>query len=123
MYISLHASLASSIVREEVKILNLLSSTMFSPGLRPKWCRDGTQGVWSVGRAQPGPSSLRLWMYISLPPSLPSGELLAAIERDFGSLDNFRSQMTAKTVAVQGSGWGWLVSANSSGWGWMVSAN
>lgn len=37
------------------------------------------------------------------------GELLAAIERDFGSFDNFKTQMTAKTVAIQGSGWGWLV--------------
>jgi len=38
----------------------------------------------------------------------PDGELLAAIERDFGSFDNFKTQMTAKTVAIQGSGWGWL---------------
>ena len=39
-----------------------------------------------------------------------SGELLDAIKRDFGSVDAFRNMMTAKTVAVQGSGWGWLVS-------------
>ena len=41
---------------------------------------------------------------------LTSGELLAAIEKDFGSYDKFKEQLTAKTVAVQGSGWGWLVS-------------
>ena len=39
-----------------------------------------------------------------------SGSLFEAIERDFGSFDIFRAEMTAKTVSVQGSGWGWLVS-------------
>ena len=38
------------------------------------------------------------------------GELLAAIEHSFGSFDNLKTEMTAKTVAIQGSGWGWLVS-------------
>ena len=38
----------------------------------------------------------------------PSGELLAAIEHSFGSFDNLKTEMTAKTVAIQGSGWGWL---------------
>ena len=33
-----------------------------------------------------------------------------AIERDFGSFEIFRAEMTAKTVGIQGSGWGWLVS-------------
>ena len=41
-----------------------------------------------------------------------TGELRAATERDFGSLESFRAGMTAKTIAIQGSGWGWLVSAN-----------
>ena len=39
-----------------------------------------------------------------------TGDLLMAIERDFGSFDEFRAEMTAKTVAIKGSGWGWLVS-------------
>ena len=39
-----------------------------------------------------------------------TGDLLTAIERDFGSFDEFRAEMTAKTVAIKGSGWGWLVS-------------
>lgn len=38
----------------------------------------------------------------------PQGKLLEAIERDFGSFDEFKSQLTARTVAIQGSGWGWL---------------
>ncbi|XP_062519693.1 superoxide dismutase [Mn], mitochondrial-like [Corticium candelabrum] len=38
----------------------------------------------------------------------PSGELLAAINRDFGSFNNLVSNLSAATTAVQGSGWGWL---------------
>ncbi|KAL5509745.1 hypothetical protein EMCRGX_G005164 [Ephydatia muelleri] len=38
----------------------------------------------------------------------PKGDLLAAIQRDFGSFDTFKTQLASKTVAIQGSGWGWL---------------
>lgn len=38
----------------------------------------------------------------------PPADLLAAINRDFGSMDNLKAQLSASTVAVQGSGWGWL---------------
>jgi len=38
----------------------------------------------------------------------PSGDLLAAINKDFGNMDFFRQQMSDATVAIQGSGWGWL---------------
>ena len=39
----------------------------------------------------------------------PSGALKDAIEKDFGSFENFKKTMNEKTAAVQGSGWGWLV--------------
>lgn len=48
------------------------------------------------------------WQNLSPDGGEPSGELLAAINRDFGSLDALKSQLSASTVAVQGSGWGWL---------------
>jgi len=38
----------------------------------------------------------------------PSGELAAAIARDFGSFEAMKEKLSASTVAVQGSGWGWL---------------
>lgn len=38
----------------------------------------------------------------------PDGELLQAIEASFGSFDNFKSIMSAQSIGVQGSGWGWL---------------
>lgn len=39
---------------------------------------------------------------------MPSGELLNAINRDFGSLDQMINKFNTVTAAVQGSGWGWL---------------
>jgi len=39
----------------------------------------------------------------------PSGELLNALERDFGSFDAFKEQFTKTAIATFGSGWAWLV--------------
>jgi Fe-Mn family superoxide dismutase len=36
------------------------------------------------------------------------GDLLTMITRDFGSFDLFKEKLNAATVAIQGSGWGWL---------------
>mmetsp|Transcript_3865 Transcript_3865/g.10946 ORF Transcript_3865/g.10946 Transcript_3865/m.10946 type:complete len:221 (+) Transcript_3865:86-748(+) len=38
----------------------------------------------------------------------PSGVLAAAIDTQFGSLEEFQGKFAATTAAVQGSGWGWL---------------
>ncbi|MGL4174045.1 MAG: superoxide dismutase [Actinomycetota bacterium] len=38
----------------------------------------------------------------------PDGELATLIERDFGSFDAFKKQLTAATATTQGSGWGVL---------------
>ena len=38
----------------------------------------------------------------------PHGELGEAIKKDFGSFEAFQAKMSAATIAVQGSGWGWL---------------
>lgn len=38
----------------------------------------------------------------------PEGELAQEIQKTFGSLQNFIDLLSAKAVAVQGSGWGWL---------------
>jgi superoxide dismutase, Fe-Mn family len=39
----------------------------------------------------------------------PSGDLEAAIKRDFGSFEKFRKQLTAAASTIMGSGWGALV--------------
>eukprot|EP01025_Chloroclados_australasicus_P010491 TRINITY_DN1426_c0_g1_i1.p1 TRINITY_DN1426_c0_g1~~TRINITY_DN1426_c0_g1_i1.p1 ORF type:complete len:220 (-),score=27.41 TRINITY_DN1426_c0_g1_i1:201-860(-) len=38
----------------------------------------------------------------------PQGNILEAINTEFGSYENFISKFNQKTAAVQGSGWGWL---------------
>nr|AXZ78382.1 SOD [Scophthalmus maximus] len=45
----------------------------------------------------------------------PQGELMEAIKRDFGSFQTMKEKMSAATVAVQGSGWGWLGYDKESG--------
>jgi superoxide dismutase, Fe-Mn family len=39
----------------------------------------------------------------------PSGELANAIKGAFGSFNDFKDKFSKDTVAIQGSGWGWLV--------------
>lgn len=39
----------------------------------------------------------------------PGGEIKAALERDFGSIENFQSTFSAQAALVFGSGWTWLV--------------
>jgi len=38
----------------------------------------------------------------------PSGDLMEAIKRDFGSFENFKTILSTASVGIQGSGWGWL---------------
>ena len=40
--------------------------------------------------------------------SHPKGDLAKAIERDFQSFDLFKERLSAASIAIQGSGWGWL---------------
>lgn len=48
------------------------------------------------------------WQNLSPNGGKPSETLVKAIERDFGSLENMKNKLAAKSVGVQGSGWGWL---------------
>jgi len=48
------------------------------------------------------------WQNLSPNGGAPSKELLAAIERDFGSLEKMKDKLANQSIAVQGSGWGWL---------------
>lgn len=43
----------------------------------------------------------------------PSGPLLEAIERDFGSLDDFMKKFSDSAATLFGSGWAWLASDSS----------
>ncbi|OWR45060.1 putative mitochondrial Mn superoxide dismutase [Danaus plexippus plexippus] len=48
------------------------------------------------------------WQNLSPKGGKPSADLTKAIENDFGSMENMKNQLAAASVAVQGSGWGWL---------------
>ncbi|MDD2530400.1 MAG: superoxide dismutase [Bacteroidales bacterium] len=39
----------------------------------------------------------------------PEGRLMEAIEKEFGSFDQFKEKFTAASVTLFGSGWAWLV--------------
>jgi Fe-Mn family superoxide dismutase len=39
----------------------------------------------------------------------PTGDLAAAIDKAFGSFDEFKKQFTQKAITTFGSGWAWLV--------------
>ncbi len=43
----------------------------------------------------------------------PGGELAKAIQRDFGSFDEFRQQFSNAAVTLFGSGWAWLAKDSS----------
>ncbi|MCA1762409.1 MAG: superoxide dismutase [Flavobacteriales bacterium] len=42
------------------------------------------------------------------PKTRPSGKLMDALERDFGSFESFKEMFTTKALGVFGSGWAWL---------------
>lgn len=49
------------------------------------------------------------WNCLSGDAQSPEGSLLAAIDRDFGSLDAFKEEFGKKALTLFGSGWAWLV--------------
>ena len=50
------------------------------------------------------------WASLTPDATAPEGSLLAAINRDFGTLDALKAELAKVTIAQFGSGWGWLVS-------------
>lgn len=48
------------------------------------------------------------WKNLSPVKSKPTDELACAIQEKFKNMEEFKKEFSAKTVAIQGSGWGWL---------------
>ena len=48
------------------------------------------------------------WQNLSPNGGEPQGELLDTINRDYGSLENFKNIFSSASVSIQCSGWGWL---------------
>ncbi|XP_060521494.1 superoxide dismutase [Mn] 1, mitochondrial [Cylas formicarius] len=55
------------------------------------------------------------WLNLSPSSTDPSPELCKALQNSFGSVENMKKQLSASTVAIQGSGWGWLGYDKQSG--------
>ena len=55
------------------------------------------------------------WENLSPDKSAPAGDLASAIDASFGGFDAMKAELSAKTIAVQGSGWGWLAYNASTG--------
>lgn len=49
------------------------------------------------------------WACLTPRAAQPSGQLKQELERDFGSIDNFRTEFAKEGVAQFGSGWVWLI--------------
>ncbi len=83
-------------------------------GLAGKRTRDETTGVKDLSRALSFHGSghfLHSLFWQNMSPDGggdPSGGLRQALERDFGTVDSFRTQFTAAASQVEGSGWGIL---------------
>lgn len=48
------------------------------------------------------------WQNLTDKTTKPSGSLSSAIDADFGGIEGLKKQLSAVSIAVQGSGWGWL---------------
>lgn len=48
------------------------------------------------------------WENLSPEKSAPEGTLQTKINECFGDVEKMKAELSAKSVAVQGSGWGWL---------------
>ncbi|VEN49434.1 unnamed protein product [Callosobruchus maculatus] len=55
------------------------------------------------------------WHNLSPGRTEPTEGLCKAIQTSFGSMENMKKQLSAQTIAIQGSGWGWLGFDKSTG--------
>lgn len=53
----------------------------------------------------------------------PSGDLMSALEKKFGSFDQFKTELVTTAAGQFGSGWGWLVVGPDQELSVMASAN
>ncbi|KAJ8931835.1 hypothetical protein NQ314_015232 [Rhamnusium bicolor] len=55
------------------------------------------------------------WQNLSPGTSEPSEQLCKVIQSSFNGIDNLKKELSAQTIAIQGSGWGWLGYDKKSG--------
>jgi Fe-Mn family superoxide dismutase len=55
------------------------------------------------------------WENLSPEKTAPGTVLEASIKESFGDMEAMKAELSAKTIAIQGSGWGWLAYNASTG--------
>jgi superoxide dismutase, Fe-Mn family len=55
------------------------------------------------------------WENLTPEKNEPTGTIEIAIRESYGDFDNMKEQLSSRTIAVQGSGWGWLAYDKASG--------
>lgn len=87
---------------------NLIKGTEFENATLEEIVMKSTGGIFN--------NAAQVWNHTfywnGLKPSgggAPSGELAAAIDKAFGSFEEFKKQFSQKAITTFGSGWAWLV--------------
>lgn len=68
----------------------------------------GSEGAIFNNAAQTLNHEIYFTTFSPTPVTLPTGDLLRAIEKKWGTLENFKKEFVASGVAIFGSGWVWL---------------
>jgi Fe-Mn family superoxide dismutase len=100
--------------------INNLNNQIKGKDLEKKSLEEVIQATWNGGKPTPEfNNAAQAWNHTffweSMKPNgggQPTGELKSAIERDFGSFDEFVTQIKQAGATQFGSGWAWLVSDN-----------
>lgn len=88
---------------------NLIANTKFE-GMELEQIIKASDGPTFNNAAQTFNHQFYFATFSPTPKTAPEGKLLTAIEKQWGSLDNFKKEFAAAGVAIFGSGWVWLVS-------------
>lgn len=86
---------------------NLIKGTEYEQSTLEKIAAEST-GALANNAGQVLNHTLYFEQFAPAPAAAPSGKLLEAIVRDFGSFDEMKAKMTAAASTLFGSGWAWL---------------
>jgi len=86
----------------------LITGTEFENASLEKIVEEADGGIFNNG-AQVWNHSFYFLSFSPNPQTVPEGKLAEAINRDFGSLDEFKEKFSTAAATLFGAGWAWLV--------------
>ena len=87
---------------------NLLPGSGFENASLEDIIRESSGGIFNNG-AQIWNHTFYFMTFRPDAPGKPDGNFAKAIEKDFGSFEDFKTQFTSAAATLFGSGWAWLV--------------